>query len=106
MPPTFFLVAGLMLLALIGPLLAAGLLIASLVPATRDAARPVLRWGLIGAVAGLAVGALLSLAADYSTSRTMLEGMIIGGCTGFTIAVIARAIRSFARFAATEPEAR
>lgn len=106
MPPTFFLVAGLVLLALIGPVLAAGLLIASLVPATRDVARPALRWGCAGAVAGLALGALLSLAAEYSTSRTMLEGMIIGSCIGFTIAVIARAIRSFARFAATEPEAR
>jgi hypothetical protein len=32
--------------------------------------------------------------------------MLIGSCIGFTIAVIARAIRSFARFAATEPETR
>lgn len=105
MPPTFFLVAGLMLLALVGPVLAAGLLIGSLIPATRDAALPTLRWGCAGASMGLVVSVLLEMLVEGSLPRTP-DGVIIGSCIGFTIAVMARAIRSFARFSATEPEAR
>ena len=105
MPPTFFLVFGLVLLGLIvGPVLAAGLLIASLVPASRGWALPALRFGLVGAVAGLVVDVLLHLAVEGTLRMMSPEGLLVSAGAGFALGVIARGIRALALSAATDPD--
>lgn len=103
MPPTFFLVGGLILLGLIGPVIAAGLLVAALMPSRRAAALRLLRTGGIGAVAALVVDLVLRQFADPRVAPIRPEEIVVAAGIGFTLGVIARAVRSLAARPAPEP---
>jgi len=101
MPPSFLLVAGLLLMGLIGPVLAIGLGVASLVPVTRRWARPALRIGAAGAVAALAAVVLLDFVYPRGAPLRLHEVLMPAGA-GFTLFVIAHAVRAYAAAGAGE----
>lgn len=99
MPPTFLLVAGVLALGFIGPFAFAATVVAALVPRTRAGALPVLRWGLAGAAAALALNAFLGLAYPEDGGMT-IAGTLLGMGAGYVVLACAR---FFFRFAAPEP---
>lgn len=106
MPATFVLVLLLVLLALVGPLLAVGLLISAFSSAGRPWALMALRFGLAGAVTGLAADVLLHLAMNSGVSMMSLEGILVATGAGFTLGVVAGAVISISRSAVPGPELR
>lgn len=105
MSPTFLLAGVLILLGLIGPVLAAALLVAALMPSPRAAALRALRAGGIGGALTLGVNLVLRQFADPPVAPIRLEEIVVAAGIGFTLGVIARTVRSLAAPPGPEPPA-
>lgn len=103
MPPTFLLVFGVIVLGLFGLVMAAGLLVASLMPAQRASALPALRAGGVGALVGVAVDLVLHLFADAGLRIVRPGEILVAAGAGFALGVIARAVRTLATLPEPEP---
>src|SRR5688572_5232458 len=83
MPPTFLLVAFLILLSFAAPIVLVAALVLVVRPHTRGRGKTMLRWGVVAACATMAADVLLQAVLNDATTA---RGMLVGGGAAFTIA--------------------